>query len=124
MKLKEKYGSIALIAGGSEGIGAAFAHYLAKEGMDLVLVARGLEKLEKIAQEIRQQHAVQVSCIACDLSAVDAMQQIQTALGNQKIDFLVYNAALSYIGHFEENSLLHHQQIAQANMVTPMNFHK
>lgn len=121
MSIKNKYGKCALIAGGSEGIGAAFAHYLAKEGLDLVLVARGLAKLEQLAAEIRTNHQVEVACIACDLSTQDATAQIQQQLEGKKIDVLVYNAALSFIGHFEENTMQHHNQIAQANMVTPMN---
>lgn len=121
MSIKAKYGKRALIAGGSEGIGAAFAHYLAKGGLDLILVARGLPKLEQVANEIRKMYQVEVICIACDLSAIGATTQIQQALKGKEIDVLVYNAALSFIGHFEENTLEHHNQIAQANMVTPMN---
>ena len=121
MSLKLKYGQLALIAGGSEGIGAAFANYLGGEGMDLILVARGIVKLEKVAREIEKEHQVSVACISCDLSAVDAAEQIKLQLGDKEINLLVYNAAISYIGHFEENSIEHHNQIARANMITPMN---
>lgn len=121
MSIKNKYGKTALIAGGSEGIGAAFAHYLAKEGLDLVLVARGAKKLERVADEIRKRYQVEVLCIACDLSGRDATMKIQKKLEGKRIDVLVYNAALSFIGHFEQNSLEHHNQIAQANMLTLLN---
>jgi len=121
LSLKLKYGQLALIAGGSEGIGAAFANYLAGEGIDLILVARRIEKLEKIAKELEEKYQVSVSCISCDLSQTNAAEQIKQKIGNTEVDLLVYNAALSYIGHFEENSIEHHNQIAQANMITPMN---
>jgi len=121
MLLKQKYGELALIAGASEGIGAAFATYLAAEGMNLVLVARRKEPLDKLAALLMNKYKVQIECICCDLASTDAAQQLQLALAGKEINLLVYNAALSYIGPFEKNSIEHHNQIAQANMLTPMN---
>lgn len=120
MSLKQKYGSCALIAGASEGIGAAFATQLAAAGMDLVLVARRKEPLEQFAKELIQQYGVAVDIICCDLALTSATEHMQNALQGRTINLFVYNAALSYIGPFEKNSIEHHHQIAQANMVTPM----
>lgn len=121
MALQTTYGKRALIAGGSEGIGAAFAHYLAQEGLDLVLVARGLAKMERLAEELRQKYRVSVQCIACDLARVEAVAELEEALQGQAIDVLVYNAALPFIGAFETDTTAHQTQLAQANMITPMN---
>ena len=119
--LKQKYGSLALVAGASEGIGAAFAAHLAAGGMNLILVARRLEPLQKLADTLTAQYHVQVDCISCDLAAPNAAQTLQQATEDKEIDMLIYNAAIPYIGHFEKDSIEHHNQIAQANMVTPMN---
>ena len=53
MNLKQKYGNTALVAGASEGIGAAYAKCLAEEGLDLVLVARRRNLLESFADSLR-----------------------------------------------------------------------
>jgi short-subunit dehydrogenase len=119
--LKQKYGSLALVAGASEGIGAAFATHLAAEGMDLILVARRPEPLEQLAASLIAKYQVQVDCISCDLAVADAARTLQQATAGREIDMLVYNAAIPYIGPFEKDSIEHHNQIAQANMVTPMN---
>jgi len=120
MSLNEKYGKTALIAGASEGIGAAFARYLAKEGMNLVIVARRVEPMQALAKEIEKKYKVQVQTLSCDLSKPDAAQTLVKALNHVEIDVLVYNAGLSYIGAFEENDPAQHLQIAYTNVVTPM----
>lgn len=121
MSTKTKYGKTALIAGGSEGLGAAFANYLAADGMDLVLVARRLETLEEIAKNIRTKYSVTVTCINCDLSVPDAAAKIKEQVGDLEINLLVYNVGLSYIGHYEENSIEHHTQIGQTNVMSCLN---
>ena len=120
MTFKEKYGNTALVAGASEGIGAAFAFALAARGLDLVLVARRKGPLELTALKIREQFDVKVISIICNLADADAAQQIISAIGDTQIDFLVYNAASSHIGAYIATGLQIHDDIAKVNMLTPM----
>lgn len=120
MNLKQKYGSTAMVAGASEGIGAAFATYLAAEGMDLVLIARRLQPLQQLAESLKIKYRINVTCVSCDLSDVNAIQQIVKSLDRLEINVLVYNAALSYIGPFINNSEENHINAARVNMITPL----
>ncbi len=121
MTLKQKYGSLALICGASEGIGAAFAHHLAADGINLVLVARRKEPLDALAAELEKLHGIQTYVVPCDLADSNAAEQLKVSLEGKAVNILVYNAAIPFIGRFEEDPIAHHNQIAQANMVTPMN---
>jgi short-subunit dehydrogenase len=121
MNLKQKYGRTAMVAGASEGIGAAFATCLAAEGMDLVLIARRLQLLQQLADLLENKYKVKVMCISCDLSGTNTTQQIVEVLNGREISLMVYNAALSYIGPFIENSADNYSQAAQVNMITPLN---
>jgi len=109
-----------MVAGASEGIGAAFATCLAEEGMDLVLIARREGPLKQFATSLEKRYAIRTICIACDLSSENATRQIEDSLNGTEINLLVYNAALSYIGPFIKNSAENHRLIAQANMLTPL----
>jgi short-subunit dehydrogenase len=120
MSLKNKYGSTALVAGASEGIGAAFASSLAAEGFNLILVARRSEPLQRLADLLSDRYKVGVRYLVCDLSDEDAAVKITESLGDQEIDFLVYNAALSNIGPFLGHQSQGHDQAARLNMITPM----
>lgn len=120
LKLASKYGRKALIAGASEGLGAAFSDFLAKNGLDLVLVARRRELLESFASSLRERYNTEISTVCCDLSSYDAMNILSQSVDISEIDILVYNAAFSFIGPFESDSHEHLMQIATANMITPL----
>src|SRR5277367_3023749 len=118
MKLKEQYGSVALVAGASEGLGAAYTHALAQEGFELILVARREEPLQKMAIEIREKYGVKVTCIPCDLSETDALEKILYLLSSTEINFLVYNAVLPFIGPFLQLHSDGQMKMATTNMIT------
>lgn len=121
MDFTTKYGKTALIAGASEGIGAAFSDALAKAGMDLIMIARKKEPLENYASSLATRYNIKTQAISCDLSELQAAEQVKRSLDGIEIDMFVYNAALSFIGPFENDSSDHSNRIAVANMITPMN---
>jgi uncharacterized protein len=97
-------GQTALITGASSGIGEAFARRFAAEGMRLVLVARSLDKLEKLAAELRSAHQTEVVVGSVDLFAPDAADQLEALVATTgwDLDVLVNNAGMGIHGRFTE----------------------
>ena len=87
----------ALITGASAGIGAAFARHLASEGYALLLVARRLDRLKELANELTAQHGVRCDVFAADLNDSAAPEEIVAFAQSQgiAIDVLINNAGLS-----------------------------
>lgn len=87
----DKYGPWALITGGSDGIGLAFAHKLADWGLNLVLVGRSVDKLEAAAKEVTAKGAQCVTA-SVDIGAAGACEQIVAAIGDREVGLFVANA--------------------------------
>lgn len=88
----QKYGPWAVVVGGSEGIGSAFANELASRGINPVLVARTQLTLDQAAEEIRSANpGVEVRTVAVDLSVPEGAEQVIAATEGLKIGTLVYN---------------------------------
>jgi short-subunit dehydrogenase len=104
-KFVEKYGPWALVAGASEGLGAAFAREIAARGLNLVLVARRENALRELAHEICAAHRVEVRIVAVDLADPDLLAPIRAATEGLTIGLLVYNAAFSEIGRFFDQGI-------------------
>jgi uncharacterized protein len=86
-----KYGSWAVVAGGSEGVGAEFARQLATAGINLVLIARKPGPLAETADSCRA-FGVEVRTLAVDLVSADAVDQIADATSDIEVGLLIYNA--------------------------------
>ena len=103
MGLQEK---VAIITGGSDGIGKAAALSMAKEGANVVIVARRAEVLDQAVQEIKIATERSVIPLALDVTADGASQMmIQTAVDNfGRLDIVVNNAGSAIAKSFENVS--------------------
>lgn len=95
---KNRYGPWAVIAGGSEGVGAAFADELSAAGIDLVLIARKPGPLEETAARVRAS-GVEVRTLALDLLAADSVDRIRAATEDIEVGLLIFNAGANSYGH-------------------------
>lgn len=116
----EYQGKTALITGASSGIGAAFARNLAQRGMNVVLVARSGDKLQKLGSELTANYKVGAEIIVCDLSLENAAEQVLQATRSYglTIDLLINNAGFATFGPFEEQEATQHHQEVMLNVTT------
>ncbi len=98
------YGKTALITGASSGIGRELAAVFAEHGYNLVVVARGGDALQTLAEELYDAYGTTVTVITKDLSKASAPQQIFKALQAEgiHIDVLVNNAGFGAFRSFAE----------------------
>jgi uncharacterized protein len=83
----------ALVTGASSGLGAAFAARLAREGYNLVIVARRRESLEALARQLEEKHAVKVQVHAADLTQPGELRAVEERLAQDPaLELLVNNA--------------------------------
>lgn len=96
-----------LITGASSGFGEEFARQYAAQGRALVLVARRLDRLQALAEELRQRHGVQVLVEQVDLSDIAAVVRLHDRLRDQgiAIDILINNAGHGLQGSFADTRL-------------------
>lgn len=100
-----------LITGASAGIGEAFARSYAIAGSNLVLIARRKEKLESLADELRNRHRIEALCLEVDLSTEESPHEVMYALEQQdvKVDILINNAGYGVPGTFIGNEWEKHR---------------
>ena len=91
------YGPWAVIAGGSEGVGASFATQLAAAGINLVLIARKPGPLEQTADQART-HGVEVRTVAADLLDRATFAAIRAASDDVEVGLFVFNAGANTYG--------------------------
>lgn len=120
MKFLQRYGKWAIVAGASQGLGAAYAQELARRGLHLVLIARRAELLQSEAKQLSEKYGVKVKPLVLDLSFPDAAEQIIYQTMDLDIGLLVYNAAFSAVGPFLEQSMENHVREIHTNVHAPL----
>jgi short-subunit dehydrogenase len=102
--LKTWAGKWALITGASAGIGFEFAKLLAAGGANLLLTARRVDRLQKLASELSVQHRVKVEVFSADLVRPEALVEIHqfTSSKNLEVELLINNAGFGAFGYAHE----------------------
>jgi short-subunit dehydrogenase len=116
----QRYGPFAVVAGASEGIGAAFARLLAEAGMALVLIARREGPLEALAAELRSRFGASVETMAMDLGAPEVDSRFADLAATREVGLVVYNAALSVVAPFLETSIDDKMRMLDVNARGPL----
>jgi short-subunit dehydrogenase len=108
----------ALVTGASSGIGAILASKLAREGHDVVLVARNVDKLTVLSRELAARHGVSAVVIAADLAQPSAAEDVfeQVAAQGATVDILVNNAGFGSAGPFLDTALSAELEMIQVNI--------
>ena len=109
----------ALVTGASSGIGLELARLFAHDGYDLILVARSVEKLDRLGAELSARHGIRARTVGADLGSPDAPGAIaetlkQAAVG---IDVLVNNAGYGVHGPFAKTELQTELDLLRVNVV-------
>ncbi len=95
----------ALITGASSGIGKSFAEILAKEGYNLILVARRKQKLDTLAETLTKQFSIEAKVLVADLSKIEQIKVVEEAIKSlDNIDILVNNAGFGLSSSFAEGN--------------------
>lgn len=106
----------ALITGASSGIGKEMAKYLASKNIDLILIARRIERLEELKKELNN---VNVSIMSADLNNIDDVYKIYNEYSKDNIDILINNAGFGLFGNFYETDLNRELEMINVNLVAP-----
>lgn len=120
MKPRAIAGRTALVTGASSGLGVDFARELARRSVNLIVVARRIDALESLAQELRAAHEVSVQVIGADLSLPTAASELYDRLSaaGAKVDILINNAGLGLYGETQRIPWAKEQGMLQIDVVT------
>jgi len=117
---RARYGPWALVAGGSDGLGAAFAERIAGLGLNLVLVARRQGPLQETAARLRSLGGIEVRALSLDLSDPDFLAVLQRRTRGLEIGLLVCNAAAAHTAPFLEADPRDYLPLLDTNCRAPL----
>lgn len=119
-KIAERYGPWALVTGASSGIGEAFARRLAADGVNLVIAARRLDRLQGLATEFENAHGVEVRPVEADLTSESGIDAIEKAVADIDLAVVVSNAGAAQPGAFLRKEVHDELDVVRLNVTTPV----
>jgi short-subunit dehydrogenase len=96
----QQYGPWALIAGGAQGIGAAYARHVAAAGLNVIVIDASAEALDEFVPALQQAYKVEILGLHIDLARPDLIEAVSDAVGDREVGMLIYNAGLADVGPF------------------------
>lgn len=118
--LSTRYGDWALVVGATTGIGRELVERIAADGMNIAAVARTQSTLDRMAQEVRTAHGVDVVTVSADLSEEQGVATVIDAVGDREIGLLIPCAALESNGYFVNSSAESHTRMLRMNCGAPL----
>jgi hypothetical protein len=108
---------VALITGASAGLGEQFAHLFARDGHDVILVARNAARLEALAATLEKAHGGKAHVMPADLGKPETPERLFKEVGARglAVDFLVNNAGFGSSGPFLEQDLAREVEMVEVN---------
>ncbi|SDP14898.1 SDR family oxidoreductase [Phyllobacterium sp. OV277] len=107
----------AVVTGASAGLGKIYADRLARRGYNLILVARREDRLQAVAETLRNSHGVKVDTIVADLGTVVDLERVATVLStNADITMLVNNAGTSTLAKLGDTALSDVKSMTDVNV--------
>ncbi len=111
----------ALITGASSGIGAEFARELAKQGFNLILVARRKQRLETLSQELNNKYDIKSEVLVADLSKMSDIELVASKISNTvNLDVLINNAGYGIFKPFEERKNIQNAEMINLHYTAPV----
>jgi len=118
IRLFDLSGRVALVTGGTKGLGAAMAAGLASAGASIAICSRSGDEAASVAGEIAADYGVESMGFAADVAEPDQVERLIVAIGQRfgRLDVLVNNAGINIRGPIESLSLDDFRRVQQVNV--------
>jgi len=109
-----------MVTGATAGIGESFTRVLAREGFNIVLVARDLERMKERAATLESQFNIQTAVVQADLATDHGCAKVEKYITDNQIEVLINNAGFGINKAFSMSELNSEQQLLDVLVRTPM----
>jgi short-subunit dehydrogenase len=112
---------LALVTGASSGIGQALAERLARDGHDLIVVARRRDRLTALAEKLKSETGAEVEVLVADLTAAADVRRVEERVADEpRLDLLVNNAGFAGYGPFAELDPAVAEHLVDVHVLAPV----